>query len=62
MKNIIFKFLDTAITMLATFGLITLIIGIVNTGQKTDKEKHITCLELGIDKEKCKAIFDDKSS
>lgn len=58
MKNIIFEFLDTAITMLAIFGLITFII--VNTGQKTDKKKQafITCLELGIDKEKCKVIFD----
>ena len=47
--------------MLAIFGLITFII--VNTGQKTDKKKQafITCLELGIDKEKCKVIFDDKS-
>ena len=58
MRNIIFKFFDVAITMLATFGLITLTISIVNTGQKNDKEKHITCLELGIKKEKCKIIFD----
>lgn len=58
------RILETIWNFLAVSMLVMLLTFAIGyfSGTKTDKDQHITCLELSIDKEKCKVIFDELTS
>ena len=55
------KYLNIIRDFLAMAMILLIIVGIMEyfSGSKSDKERHIICLELGVDKAKCKEIFNN---